>query len=91
MKWQTLQLAPLYKNGELTSWESRTLSAYNEMKDVANSEIRRGHRLFAGGMNLNAQHITDVAVRKAIFLGIDRGAWQRFASRVCPTKKKYPV
>ena len=34
-----------YKNGELDVVESRTLSAYNEMKDVANSEIRRGRRL----------------------------------------------
>ncbi len=36
------------QNGELDVVESRTLSAYNEMKDVANSEIRRGRRLFAG-------------------------------------------
>lgn len=79
-----------YKNGELDVVEARTLSAYNEMKDVANSEIRRGHRLFAGGMNLNAQHITDVAVRKAIFLGIDRGALAKIRFQGLPYEEEVP-
>lgn len=79
-----------YKNGELDVVESRTLSAYNEMKDVANSEIRRGRRLFAGGMNLNAQHITDVAVRKAIFLGIDRGALAKIRFQGLPYEEEVP-
>ena len=79
-----------YKNGELDAVEARTLSAYNEMKDVANSEIRRGHRLFAGGMNLNAQHITDTAVRKAIFLGIDRGALAKIRFQGLPYEEEVP-
>ena len=79
-----------YKNGELDAVEARTLSAYNEMKDVANSEIRRGHRLFAGGMNLNAQHITDAAVRKAIFLGIDRGALAKIRFQGLPYEEEVP-
>lgn len=79
-----------YKNGELDVVESRTLSAYNEMKDVANSEIRRGRRLFAGGMNLNAEHITDVAVRKAIFLGIDRGALAKIRFQGLPYEEEVP-
>ncbi len=80
-----------YKNGELDVVESRTLSAYNEMKDVANSEIRRGRRLFAGGMNLNAEHITDVAVRKAIFLGIDRGALAKIRFQGLPYEEEVPA
>ena len=79
-----------YKNGELDVVEARTLSAYNEMKDVANSEIRRGRRLFAGGMNLNAQHITDTAVRKAIFLGIDRGALAKIRFQGLPYEEEVP-
>ena len=79
-----------YKNGELDAVESRTLSAYNEMKDVANSEIRRGRRLFAGGMNLNAEHITDTAVRKAIFLGIDRGALAKIRFQGLPYEEEVP-
>ena len=79
-----------YKNGELDVVEARTLSAYNEMKDVANSEIRRGHRLFAGGLTLNAEHITDAAVRKAIFLGLDRGALAKIRFQGLPYEEEVP-
>jgi peptide/nickel transport system substrate-binding protein len=65
---------PAFKNGEIDGMEANTISLYKQLEGTSNSEVRRGQRLFAGGMNINAQRITDVAVRKAIFAAVDREA-----------------
>ncbi|GGH95233.1 ABC transporter family substrate-binding protein [Arthrobacter liuii] len=63
-----------FKNGEIDAMNANTISLYKQLDGTKDSEIRRGQRLFAGGLNLNAQRITDVNVRKAIFAAVDREA-----------------
>jgi peptide/nickel transport system substrate-binding protein len=63
-----------FKNGEIDAMEANTIALYKQLEGTSNSEVRRGQRLFAGGMNINAQRITDVAVRKAMFAAVDREA-----------------
>ncbi|OAE00062.1 ABC transporter family substrate-binding protein [Arthrobacter sp. OY3WO11] len=66
-----------FKNGEIDAMSANTISLYKQLEGTNNSEVRRGQRLFAGGMNLNAQRITDVAVREAIFAAVDREALRK--------------
>lgn len=66
-----------FKNGEIDAMSANTISLYKQLDGTKDSEVRRGQRLFAGGMNLNAQRITDVAVRKAIFAAVDREALRK--------------
>ncbi|QQQ62066.1 ABC transporter family substrate-binding protein [Paenarthrobacter ureafaciens] len=65
-----------FKNGEIDATSGRTLGRYKQLEGTKDSEVRRGQRLFAGGLNLNAKRpaLTDVAVRKAIFTAVDRKA-----------------
>ncbi len=65
-----------FKNGEIDGVSANTISLYKQLEGSNNSEVRRGQRLFAGGLNLNAQKapMTDVAIRKAIFTAVDREA-----------------
>jgi peptide/nickel transport system substrate-binding protein len=63
-----------FKNGEIDAMSTNTISLYKQLEGTKDSDIRRGQRLFAGGMNINAQKVTDVAVRKAIFAAVDRPA-----------------
>jgi peptide/nickel transport system substrate-binding protein len=66
-----------FKNGEIDAMSANTVSLYKQLDGTKDSEVRRGQRLFAGGLNLNAQRITDVAVRKAIFAAVDREALRK--------------
>lgn len=68
-----------FKNGEIDGVNANTISLYKQLDGTKNSEVRRGQRLFAGGMNINAQKapMTDVAVRKAIFTAVDREALRK--------------
>jgi peptide/nickel transport system substrate-binding protein len=63
-----------FKNGEIDAMSANTISLYKQLESTKDSEVRRGQRLFAGGMNINAQKVTDVAVREAIFAAVDRPA-----------------
>lgn len=63
-----------FKNGEIDAMSANTISLYKQLDGTKDADIRRGQRLFAGGLNLNAQRITDVNVRKAIFAAVDREA-----------------
>jgi peptide/nickel transport system substrate-binding protein len=63
-----------FKNGEIDAMSANTISLYKQLEGTKDSEVRRGQRLFAGGMNINAQKVTDVALRKAIFAAVDRPA-----------------
>jgi peptide/nickel transport system substrate-binding protein len=63
-----------FKNGEIDAMSANTISLYKQLEGTKDSEVRRGQRLFAGGMNINAQKVSDVAVRKAIFAAVDRPA-----------------
>ncbi|MDQ0147115.1 ABC transporter family substrate-binding protein [Pseudarthrobacter niigatensis] len=66
-----------FKNGEIDAMSANTISLYKQLDGTKDSDIRRGQRLFAGGLNLNAQRITDVNVRKAIFAAVDREALRK--------------
>ncbi|MDN4643196.1 ABC transporter family substrate-binding protein [Arthrobacter sp. PsM3] len=68
-----------FKNGEIDGVSANTITPYKQLDGSKNSEIRRGQRLFAGGLNLNAQKapMSDVAVRKAIFTAVDREALRK--------------
>ncbi|GAC1490741.1 MAG: ABC transporter family substrate-binding protein [Pseudarthrobacter sp.] len=66
-----------FKNGEIDAMSANTIALYKQLDGSTNSEVRRGQRLFAGGMNINAQRISDVAVRKAIFAAVDREALRK--------------
>ena len=68
-----------FKNGEIDGVSANTISLYKQLDGTKNSDVRRGQRLFAGGLNLNAQKapMTDVAVRKAIFSAVDREALRK--------------
>jgi len=65
-----------FKNGEIDAVGARTLGRYKQVEGTKDAEVRRGQRLFAGGLNINAKHpaVQDVAVRKAIFTAVDRAA-----------------
>jgi len=65
-----------FKNGEIDATDGRTLTRYKQLEGTKDTDIRRGQRLFAGGLNLNAKRasLTDVAVRKAVFTAVDREA-----------------
>ncbi|MBO1269528.1 ABC transporter family substrate-binding protein [Arthrobacter cavernae] len=65
-----------FKNGEIDGISANTVSLYSRLDGTADAEVRRGQRLFAGGLNINAlvAPMTDTAVRKAIFAAVDRPA-----------------
>jgi len=65
-----------FKNGEVDMADGRTLTRYKALEGTKDSDIRRGQRLFAGGLNINALRpaLQDVAVRKALFTAVDREA-----------------
>ncbi|XAS67303.1 ABC transporter family substrate-binding protein [Micrococcaceae bacterium Sec5.7] len=65
-----------FKNGEVDMADGRTLTRYKQLEGTKDAEVRRGQRLFAGGLNLNALKapLTDVAIRKAVFAAVDREA-----------------
>ena len=66
-----------FKNGEIDAVSANTITPYKQLEGTKDADIRRGQRLFAGGMNMNAQRITDVAVRKAVFAAVDREALRK--------------
>ena len=68
-----------FKNGEIDGVSANTITPYKQLDGTKDSEIRRGQRLFAGGLNHNAQKapLTDVAIRKAIFTAVDREALRK--------------
>jgi peptide/nickel transport system substrate-binding protein len=66
-----------FKNGEIDAMSANTIALYKQLDGTKGSEVRRGQRLFAGGMNINAQRITDVAVREAMFAAVDREALRK--------------
>lgn len=68
-----------FKNGEIDGVSANSITPYKQLDGTKNSEVRRGQRLFAGGLNLNAEKapLTDVAIRKAIFTAVDREALRK--------------
>ena len=68
-----------------------TSSTYTEVKNIAGTELRKGTRLYAGGLDINPRRVKDAALRKAIFVGTNREALAKIQFQVCPTRKLSPV
>ena len=79
-----------FKNGEIDVASARTSTAYAEVKNVANAELRKGQRLFSGGLNLNPKRIEDAKVRKAIFIGTNREALAKIRYQGLPWEEQLP-
>ena len=79
-----------FKNGEIDAASARTSTAYAEVKNVANAELRKGQRLFSGGLNLNPKRIEDAKVRKAIFIGTNREALAKIRYQGLPWEEQLP-
>ncbi len=60
-----------FKNGEIDIVQARTLTAYKDVEGQDGTEIRRGQRLFAGGLNMSSFRVP-LELRKAIFAAVDR-------------------
>ncbi len=61
-----------FKNDEIDAIGANTSSIYAEVKNVAGTELRKGTRLYAGGLDINPRRVKDAALRKAIFAGTNR-------------------
>lgn len=63
-----------FKNKEIDIASGRTINSFNQLKGSPDSEVRTGQRLFAGGININAQAapMNDLTVRKAILTAVNR-------------------
>ena len=79
-----------FKNDELDAIGATTVSAYNELKEVANTEIRRGARLFSGGVTMNPARMQDVALRRAVVAGLNREALAKIRFQGLDYKEKLP-
>ena len=62
-----------FKNGEIDAVEANTLTAYKDAEGKDGAEVRRGQRLFAGGLNMSSFRLP-AEIRKAIFAAVDRDA-----------------
>ena len=63
-----------FKNDEIDAAPATAAASYRELKEVANTEMRRGVRLFSGGMIMNPARMQDVALRRAVMAGLKREA-----------------
>ena len=62
-----------FKNGEIDAIAASTLTAYKDVENTEGTEVRRGQRLFSGGLNMSSFRLP-VEMRKAIFAAADRKA-----------------
>lgn len=60
-----------FKNGEIDAVGASTLTAYKDVEGTADTEIRRGQRLFSGGLNMQSGRLP-VEIRKAVMAAVDR-------------------
>ena len=79
-----------FKNDEIDAAPALTASAYKELKDVANTEMRRGVRLFSGGMIMNPARMQDVALRRAVMAGLKREAISKVRFQGLDYEEKLP-
>lgn len=60
-----------FRNGEIDAIGANTLTVYKDVESVAGTEVRRGQRLFSGGINMSSFRLP-LELRKAIFAAVDR-------------------
>jgi len=67
-----------------------TSSTYAEVKNIAGTELRKGTRLYAGGLDINPRRVKDAALRKAIFVGTNREALAKIQFQGLPYEEAIP-
>ena len=60
-----------YKNGEIDYVDASTLSSYNELSGVANTDIRKGSALSVGNYELNPEKVP-LPIRRAFVAALNR-------------------
>jgi peptide/nickel transport system substrate-binding protein len=67
---------PAFRNGEIDEASIGNASRYKEAEDIKEKDVRRSQNLSISGMNFNTKkgNLGDIAVRKAIYQGLDRKA-----------------
>lgn len=79
-----------FKNDEIDAAPATAAASYKELKDVANTETRRGVRLFSGGMVMNPARMQDVALRRAVVAGMNREAIAKVRFQGLDYEEKQP-
>lgn len=79
-----------FKNDEIDAIGANTSSIYAEVKNVAGAELRKGTRLYAGGLDINPRRVKDAALRKAIFAGTNREALAKIQFQGLPYEETIP-
>ena len=79
-----------FKNDEIDAAPATAAASYKELKDVANTETRRGVRLFSGGMIMNPARMQDVALRRAVMAGLKREAISKVRFQGLDYEEKQP-
>ena len=79
-----------FKNDEIDAAPATAAASYKELKEVANTEMRRGVRLFSGGMIMNPARMQDVALRRAVMAGLKRQAISKVRFQGLDYEEKQP-
>ena len=79
-----------FKNDEIDAAPATAAASYKELKEVANTEMRRGVRLFSGGMIMNPARMQDVALRRAVMAGLKREAISKVRFKGLDYEEKQP-
>ena len=79
-----------FKNDEIDAAPATAAASYRELKEVANTEMRRGVRLFSGGMIMNPARMQDVALRRAVMAGLKREAISKVRFQGLDYEEKQP-
>lgn len=79
-----------FKNDEIDAAPATAAASYKELKEVANTEMRRGVRLFSGGMIMNPARMQDVALRRAVMAGLKREAISKVRFKGLDYEEKLP-
>ena len=79
-----------FKNDEIDAIGANTSASYTEVKSVAGAELRKGTRLYAGGLDINPRRVKDAALRKAIFAGVNREALAKIQFQGLPYEEAIP-
>lgn len=79
-----------FKNDEIDAIGANTSASYTEVKSVAGAELRKGTRLYAGGLDINPRRVKDAALRKAIFAGVNHEALAKIQFQGLPYEESIP-
>lgn len=78
-----------YKNGEIDYVDASTLSSYNELSGVANTDIRKGSALGVGNYEINPEKVP-LPVRRAFVAALNREQLQKLRYEKLGWKEPLP-